>query len=482
MGKKIGLFAFVWLCILFFQKKLKAQDAPNIVLILMDDMGYGDPTTFGSPVNQTPNLDKLAATGARLTNFYAAQGVCSATRAAVMTGCYPTRVSISGALFPDAAVGLNPEEETIAELLKKKGYNTAMVGKWHLGHLPQFLPVNQGFDQYFGIPYSNDMWPVDFDGNPVDTSHRKTRFPVLPVLRNTKVDREIRTLEDQGMITQWYTHEALQFINQQSKDKPFFLYLAHSMPHVPINASPKFLNSTGKGLYADVIAELDWSVGAVMDALKQNDLADNTLFIVTSDNGPWLTFGNHSGNSGGLREGKGTAWEGGVRVPCYMVWPQKIEAGTVLNGIAAVMDLLPTIANAAMAPLPEKKIDGYSLHDYLLGKQKDSPRKAFAYYYDRNNLKAVRHEEWKLVFEARSQTYMSYAPGMDGHPGGYADTLVQKALYNLNLDPGETRDLQKKFPDKVKQLEAIADQFRRTIGDGIQNTTGTEVRPIGKKN
>ncbi len=464
---------------LFAQEPTKR---PNVVIIFMDDMGYGDPAAYGNALNQTPMLDKLAMQGARLTHFYAAQGVCSASRAALMTGCYPNRLSISGALFPDATVGLHPNEVTIADMLKGAGYRTAMVGKWHLGSLPQFLPTRQGFDSYFGIPYSNDMWPVDFDGKPVDTSHRKARFPPLPLMRNEGIDRHIATLTEQGMITQWYTREAVNFIQQQQPEKPFLLYLAHSMPHVPIYASPDFLHSTGKGLYADMMAELDWSVAQIINTLQAKNLYNNTLIVVTSDNGPWLTFGNHSGNTGGLREGKGTAFEGGVRVPCFMVWPGHIAAGKLLQGLTTTMDLLPTIASITGATLPSNTIDGIDISDYLTGKTNISPRESFAYYYDRNNLKAIRKNEWKLVFAARSQTYLQYPPGMDGHPGKYGDTAVVKALYNLQWDPGETRDLQLMFPGIVKDMDRIADEYRTKLGDDLTGIKGTETRSAGKIN
>ncbi len=475
MRVSFSFLAFlVWLLL---PKGLAGQQPPNIILIFADDLGYGDLSCYGAGGYRTPQLDRMAQQGVRLTHFYAAQAVCSASRAALLTGCYPNRVGISGALFPWSEQALNHQEETLPELLKARGYRTAMIGKWHLGHQPGYLPIHHGFDSYYGLPYSNDMWPLDYAGKRiVDTGNRKSRYPSLPLLEGDKPVRFIESLQDQGELTGLYTRRAVDFIRQKGQ-QPFFLYLAHSMPHVPIYASPRFLGKSGQGLYGDMMLELDWSMGEIMKALKEAGIDDNTLVIFTSDNGPWLNFGNHSGSSGGLREGKGTAWEGGVRVPCIMRWPGRLPAGEVLNGLATTMDILPTIAAVTGAPLPVQKIDGVNLLPYLSGSVPQSPRSHFVYYYDRNNLKAVRNEEWKLVFAARSQTYLKNKPGMDGWPGAYADTIVPKALYNLRYDPGESRDLQDRFPEVVQTLEAIAAQYRTALGDDIQKVQGTEVRP-----
>jgi len=295
------------------------QKSPNIVLILMDDMGYGDLGCYGASMYKTPNLDRMAAQGIRFTSFMSAQAVCSASRAGLMTGCYPNRLGISGALSPGSKIGLNPAEETIAEVLKKNNYKTGAIGKWHLGDHHEFLPLQQGFDEYLGIPYSNDMWPVNFDGTPFSADHRdkKVDFPPLPLIEGNDKIREFHTLEDQSEITTIYTERAVQFITANRK-KTFFLYLAHNMTHVPLAVSQKFKGKSEQGLHGDVMMEIDWSVGEVLKALEKNGLTQNTLVVFTSDNGPWLNFGNHAGSTGGLREGKLASYEGGQRVPCLM--------------------------------------------------------------------------------------------------------------------------------------------------------------------
>jgi arylsulfatase A-like enzyme len=462
-------------------QKISKQNGPNIVIIFMDDMGYGDPECYGGGPYHTPNINALAAQGMRFTNFYAAQAVCSASRSAMLTGCYPTRIGISGALDERSKIALNPDEQTIAEVLKPAGYKTAAIGKWHLGSTPQYMPLQQGFDEFFGLPYSNDMWPVAYDGKPwADTSNRRSKYPVLPLYEGEKVFKLVKTLDDQDQLTTQYTEKAVKFINE-NKNHPFFLYLAHSMVHVPLGASPKFKGKSGAGLFGDVMEEVDWSVGEVMKALKKNGIDDNTLVIFTSDNGPWLTFGNHAGNSGGLREGKGTAWEGGVKVPCIMRWPGKIKPGTISGNLATNMDVLPTLASICKTKQPDKKIDGVILTDIMMGKSNANPRTEFVYYYDRNNLKAIRTDKWKLVFPANSQTYGKPATiGGDGFPGKYGTDSVKLALYNLLNDPGEDRDVKDQYPDIVKQLTAIADKYRKEIGDGLTNQVGTEVRPAAK--
>jgi len=272
---------------------------PNIVLIFMDDLGYGDLSCYGASQYKTPNLDRMATQGVRFTNFVSAQAVCSASRAGILTGCYPNRVGISGALMPDAKIGLNPSEEIISEVLKKRNYKTAAIGKWHLGHQREFLPLQQGFDEYLGLPYSNDMWPVNFDGKPAAENSNKARYPVLPLLEGNDKIREIRTLDDQSELTTIYTERAVRFITENRKN-PFFLYLAHSMPHIPLAVSGKFKGKSGQGMYGDVMMEIDWSVGEIIKALERNGLEKNTLVIFTSDNGPWLNFGNHAGSTGGF--------------------------------------------------------------------------------------------------------------------------------------------------------------------------------------
>jgi arylsulfatase len=447
----------------------------------MDDMGYGDLECYGGMPYHTPNINKLAADGMRFTHFYAAQAVCSASRAALLTGCYPNRLGVSGAFMPWSTVALNPEEETIAELLRDRGYRTGMVGKWHLGQKEPFLPLQQGFDEYLGLPYSNDMWPVDFDGYTIatDSNSIKYRFPTLPLIEGNQTIREIKNLDDQAELTTLYTERAVQFI-KDNKGNPFFLYVAHSMPHVPIAASEKFRGKSKGGLYGDVMEEIDWSVGEILKTLEEQKLADNTLLIFTSDNGPWLLFGNHAGNTAGLREGKGTHWEGGTRVPCIMRWPGVIPAGTVTNNIASNIDILPTVVAVCKAKMPSRKIDGVNILALMTQDTGAVPRDEFVYYYNSNNLKAIRKGEWKLVFPCQYQTFKKEPQGRDGWPGKIATDSTGLALFNLQIDPGETVDLKTQYPEMVDSLSRIADLYRNELGDDLRGVKGQDTRPAGK--
>lgn len=452
---------------------------PNIVLIFMDDMGYGDPVCYGGGPYKTPNIDALAVTGMRFTNFYAAQAVCSASRSALLTGSYPTRIGLHGALDHNSKIALNPKEETIAELLKGRGYSTGMVGKWHLGNRPPFLPLQQGFDEYLGLPYSNDMWPVHYDGTPYapDSNNYRSSYPQLPLIDGNTTVRTLKTLEDQSLLTKMYTERAVAFIDKH-KQQPFFLYLAHSMVHVPLAVSPAFKGRSGAGLFGDVMEEVDWSVSEVMKTLKKNNLLNNTIVIFTSDNGPWLNYGNHAGNSGGFREGKGTAWDGGVKVPAIISWPGKIRGGLVTPQLLTTMDILPTLVTLTGAKMPVNKIDGVDFSKLILGNPDYNARDEFAYYYDVNSLKAIRKGPWKLVFPASSRTYGAPGTiGRDGFPGEYGTENVQLALYNLAMDPGEDRDMKAQYPEVVRELTAIADTYRRMLGDGLTRVVGNEVRP-----
>ncbi|MDI9867235.1 sulfatase [Flectobacillus sp. DC10W] len=455
---------------------------PNIVLIFMDDLGYGDIGANGATNYQTPNIDKMASEGIRFTNFLAAQAVCSASRAALLTGCYPNRIGFSGALAPTSTIGINANETTLAEVLKEKGYKTAIYGKWHLGHQKQFLPLQHGFDEYFGLPYSNDMWPVDYDGSPAPEGHfKKKAYPTLPLIQNNERIEDITTLEQQGMLTSRYTEKAVDFI-KRNKNNPFFLYLPHSMPHVPINASPRFKGKSQQGLYGDVIMEIDWSIGEVLKALKANGLDKNTLVIVTSDNGPWLNYGNHAGSSGGYREGKGTSYEGGQRVPCVMRWKGTMPEGLVCNKLSSTIDLLPTIAKFCQAKLPSNKIDGLDISELLKGNLSAEPRKSFYYYYRKNSLEAVRKGNWKLVLAHNGRTYEGFQPGNDGYPGQVNENSpVTMALYDLRRDPGERYDVQKTYPKIVEELLQLAEEAREDLGDDITQKTGKNNREAGKE-
>ncbi|TAE32879.1 MAG: arylsulfatase [Cytophagales bacterium] len=456
------------------------QSPPNIVLLFMDDMGYGDLSCFGATGYQTPNIDRLAAEGMRFTNFLSAQPVCTASRTGLMTGCYPNRIGMYGALFPRSQTGLNHDETTMAELLKSRGYATGIFGKWHLGDNPHFMPRKHGFDEYVGIPYSNDMWPTGYDGKPnTDPNSPKNRFSALPLYVNEDTLKLVQTLDDQSEITGLLTRKAVDFI-QRNKRKPFFMYLPNPMPHVPIAASAAFRGKTKHGLYGDVITEIDWSVGEIMRALKANGLDKNTLVIVTSDNGPWYNFGNHAGSTAGLREGKGTTYEGGNRVPCVMRWTGTMPAGAVCNELSSTIDIYPTVAKLTGATLPDRRIDGHDLSGLLLGKTAQSPRTNFYYYYGKNNLEAVRRGEWKLVLPHPGRTYHAHPAGMDGFPGKNVENHPHPlALFNLQRDPGERYDVQAQFPDIVTELQALANTAREDLGDDLTKSPGLNRRPVG---
>lgn len=455
---------------------------PNFIIIHLDDMGYGDLGITGASGYQTPQLDRMAREGIFFTRYYSPQAVCSASRAGLLTGCYPNRVGISGALMPDAKTGLDPSEETIADVLKKRDYKTIAIGKWHLGHHREFLPLQQGFDEYLGLPYSNDMWPVNFDGTPAtrENNPRKLTYPVLPLIHNNDLFKEIKTLDDQSELTTIYTEKAVNFI-RENKRNSFFVYLAHSMPHVPLAVSDKFKGKSRQGMYGDVMMEIDWSVGEILKALDENKLASNTLVIFTSDNGPWLNFGNHAGTTGGLREGKGTSFEGGQRVPCLMRWKGVIQEGVVCSRLVSAIDLLPTLAAIAVAPLPEKKIDGVSLLPLLKGDFSANPRTSFLYYYRKNSLEAVTDGDWKLVLPHPGRTYEGFAPGKDGFPGGANENFnFPGGLYDLRRDPGERYNVMETYPDIVLRLQELVRQAREDLGDDITGNPGRNRRPPGK--
>ena len=459
---------------------------PNIVIIFTDDQGYADIGVYGAQGFQTPNLDRLANEGIRFTDFQVSQAVCSASRAALLTGSYSERVGVQGAFNHTARVGLNPDEETIAEMLKSIGYVTGIFGKWHLGHHKKFLPLQQGFDEYLGIPYSNDMWPVDYDGSSVSgTDHFKSFYPQLPLIEDNEKIEEIRTLDDQDQLTTRYTERAVDFITN-NKDRPFFLYLPHSMPHVPLGVSNKFRNKSEQGMYGDVIMEIDWSVGEILNALSDNDLDDNTVVIFASDNGPWLNYGNHAGSAFPLREGKGTMWEGGSRVPCIIRWPGRITAGSVSHQLAATIDILPTIASITGAALPARPIDGVSIQAILEGDTSATPREEYYYYYG-GELIAVRKGKMKLVFPHSYRSYAGIDLGLDGYPGIYKGVLGKYAvgkskleLYDLDNDMSESKDVSEMYPEVVKTLKALGQKAREELGDRLTGTIGTGVRPIGR--
>jgi arylsulfatase A-like enzyme len=470
--------------------QVDAQDVsrPNVVLILADDLGYGDVGCYGAKRWQTPNLDWLAREGTRFTSFYVSQAVCSASRASLFTGCYANRVGMAGALNHTSHVGIHSDELLLSEVFHNRGYASAVFGKWHLGHRPMFLPTRHGFDEFFGIPYSNDNGPL----HPVIRD-----IPALPLLESERV---VAADPDQSQFTKWLTERSLQFI-ERNRERPFFLYVPHIMPHVPIFASDGFRGRSGSGLYGDVVEELDWSVGEILRSLKTWGLEERTWVIFASDNGPFLSYGDHAGSAGPLREGKLTTFEGGVRVPCLMRWPGKIPAGRVCEELVSTLDLLPTVARMIGSELPPHKIDGVDAWPVISGQPgATSPREAF-YYCSGDELHAVRSGPWKLHVP---HDYISVAgpPGTGGKPAnfgklspmsieqsgirgiasrhGYEVRRQDLALYHLKDDVGETTNLAEKHPDVVRRLLNLAERAREDLGDSLTGRTGTGVRTAGK--
>jgi arylsulfatase len=460
---------------------------PNLVIIFCDDLGYADIGKFGAEGYQTPHLDLLADAGATFRNFHVAQPICSASRAGLLTGCYPNRIGVHQALGPRSKTGISADEMTLAELVKQRGYATAIFGKWHLGDAPQFLPLRHGFDEYFGLPYSNDMWPLhpDLLRRTPEVAARKRGYPDLVLFDGETVARPKVTQEDQNQLTTWYAERAVKFI-EKNKARPFFLYLAHSMPHVPLGVSDKFRGKTKRGLYGDVIEEIDWSVGQVLGALKRNGLDENTWVIFTSDNGPWLSYGNHAGSARPLREGKGTSWEGGTRVPCIMRWPGHIPAGVETWDMLMTIDLFPTIADLIGAQLPDRKIDGLDVWP-IISRQPGAknPHAAYWFYYEVNQLQAVTSGDgrWKLQMPHTYRTMIGQAPGRDGMPGEYVNRQLESAeLYDLANDMGETTDVSANHPEVVKQLKEEAEKARADLGDALTKRSGSGQREPGRVN
>lgn len=430
---------------------------PNVILIMTDDQGWADVGSFGAKGFETPNLDQMADEGIRFTNWYVPQAVCGASRAGLLTGCYPNRIGLLGAPGPQATHGIHENEVLLSELLKAKGYATAIVGKWHLGHREKFLPLQHGFDEYFGLPYSNDMWPHHPGVRHLEMEERLKRWPHLPLMEGNKVIEPQVTAEDQTQLTTQYTERAVDFIGR-NKEKPFFLYLAHSMPHVPLFVSDKFKGKSTQGLYGDVIMEIDWSVGRILAALKENQLDHKTLVVFTSDNGPWLSYGNHGGSAGPLREGKGTTWEGGQRVPCIARWPGNIAPGSVCDIPAMHIDLLPTIARLADADLPKHRIDGRDIATLFADPARGTnPQEAYYFYWD-NELQAVRSGQWVLHLPHAYRT-LKGEPGNDGIPGDYKQARTELALFDLDSDLSQQSDVSAQHPEVAARLKALAEKF-----------------------
>ena len=449
------LFIVLQITSLIFSK------TPNFIVIFTDDQGYEDIGCFGSPKIKTPHLDKLAAEGRKFTSFYSANSVCSPSRAALMTGSYPTRVSVPGVLFPRHKEGLNPDEITIAEVLKTKGYATSCIGKWHIGHKPKFLPTRQGFDSYYGIPYSNDMTidpeaqlAADInlrEGFTLDRiKNEKPKKNLVPLMRNEEV---IEYPCDQTTLTKRYTEEAVKFI-EKNEDKPFFLYLPHTMPHIPLFASKKFKGKSDRGPYGDTIEEIDWSVGEIMKALRKNSLDENTLVIYSSDNGPWKLKEGRGGSAHPLRGYKFQTYEGGMRVPCIMSWKGKIPSGTVCDEIGATIDLLPTFADLAGAKIPDDRIiDGKNIWPIISGKKGARSPHDIYYYYKGNRLESARQGKWKI------------------RRSGKKSQSVE--LYDLDNDIAESKNLSQKNPELIQTILKKMDKFDKDLK--------FSQRPIGKQ-
>ena len=444
----------------FFISFIYAKKTPNVVIMFMDDMGYADIGAFGAKAYPTPHLDKMAKEGRKFTDFYVTQAVCSASRAGLLTGCYNVRIGINGALGPKSNSGLNPDEVTIAEICKQKGYATACYGKWHLGHHKKFLPMQHGFDDYFGLPYSNDMWPYHPGVLHLPMEERLKRWPHLPLIDGNDVINPKVSGKDQEMLTTQYTERAVSFI-EKNKDNPFFVYLPHSMVHVPLYVSDKFKGKSGAGLFGDVMMEVDWSVGEIMKVLRKHNLHKNTLFIFTSDNGPWLNYGDHAGSAAPLREGKGTMFDGGCREPTLAWWPGTIPAGSECNEPAMTIDLLPTIAKLIDADLPKHRIDGKDISALLTGDAK-SPQEAYYFYYG-NQLQAVRQGKWKLHFPHGYRTMAGKPGGTGGIPTNYSQAKIGLSLFDLHSDIGESTDVKEKFPKIAKRLKSLGEKFNQEL-------------------
>jgi arylsulfatase A-like enzyme len=461
---------------------------PNVVVIFIDDMGYADINPFADNPYTTPNLNRMAAEGKRFTDFVVSSAVCSASRAALLTGCYHRRVGIQGALGPKSTIGIHADELTIAELCQSRGYATAVFGKWHLGHDPKFLPIHHGFDQYYGIPYSNDMWPL----HPASVAQRernpdaKIAWPALPMIHATKdagvkiVNEDVQP-EDQEQMTREFTQRAVQFIRQNA-ERPFFLYLPHPMVHVPLYASEKFRGKSGQGIFGDVVMEVDWSVGQILDTIEDIGVERNTLVVFTSDNGPWLSYGTHSGKATPLREGKGTMFEGGYREPTIMWWKGKIPAGTSCDRLCSTIDLLPTVAKLIGGTLPDHPIDGKDIRDLMFGPpDAPSPHDAFYCYYKGGELQAVRNDRFKLVFPHKYRTLNGHPGGSGGRPIAYQQGQIQTlTLYDLDHDVSEQKNVLSEFPEVVEQLQAAAERAREDLGDKLTGRPGRGIRPAGR--
>ncbi len=436
-------------------------ETPNVILIITDDQGWIDLGSYGSDVLSTPHLDTLAANSLRFTDFYTAAASCSPSRAAFLTGMYPQRIGIPGVLMPQSRRGLHPGERTLAEMLKEIGYATAIYGKWHLGHDSLHLPLQHGFDEYFGIPYSNDMTPDAIKNpNPPARQH-----PPIPLVEDYKI---IELEPDQSQLTRRYTERATRFI-EMNHETPFFVYLSHTFPHVPLFVSNAFAGRSGAGLYADVIMEIDWSVGRIMETLKRHNLIENTLVIFSSDNGPWLIKGDHSGHTGPLREGKGTTFEGGHRVPLLMFWPGVITPG-VTDAMVSAIDVMPTIASFTGAPTGSFPFDGQSLVRVIHG---GASLHEALFFYQGYQLQAVRSGRWKLHVPHHYRSIHGAILSTPTFQGSYRQDSIGLSLFDLESDIGERINLADSHPDVVERLLGYIDAMRLDLGDQLTDIAGS---------
>jgi arylsulfatase len=472
----------------WFPSAVIAFAPPNVILIVADDMGYADLGVQGAKGFQTPSLNKLANQGTRFTDFYVAQAVCTASRTALMTGCYPNRLGMHGAYNHTSRDGIAAEEWLLPEMLRDRGYATAGMGKWHLGTRLTFHPCRHGFDEWFGIPYSND-----------NTKYHPTLASEMPPLPLYDGEKIVELDPDQSLFTKRFTERAIEFI-ERNKTRPFFLYLPHVMPHVPIFASERFRGRSQLGLYGDVMEELDWSVGEILGTLERLELEEKTLVIFISDNGPFLSYGEHAGSAAPLREGKLTTFEGGVRVPCLMQWKGTIPANRVCSTPFMGIDLLPTLTEIVGGKSAQLPIDGRSAKEFILGaSDAEGPHEAL-YFYSGTALQAVRSGRWKLHF---AHPYITPAgePGRGGKPSnfgklapasivqsgvegiatrhGYRIEQLELSLYDLSKDPGEQQNVASAHPDVVKRLTEYASVAKRELGDSLTQSEGTGLRSPG---
>ncbi len=427
------------------------EKPPNFVIIFLDDSGWADFKPFGDPSYQTPHVFQLARQGCRFNKFYVTQAVCSASRASLLSGCYPGRTKVFGAHGPGAK-GLDPKFATLGEVLKSQGYSTAVFGKWHIGDQPDTRPPARGFDESCGLMYSNDMWKY----HPEDPDYWG-QWP-LQYWENGKITIKEVTEKEQAQLTTWYTEHAIEFI-KKNKDNPFFLYVPHSMPHVPLFCSDKFKDQSGSGLYADVMMEIDWSVGKIVETLKTCGLEENTVVILSSDNGPWISYGNHAGKTP-FREAKGTTFDGGTRSACIIKYPKHIKANTISEKTFCSIDILPTLCHLAGAKLPDNKIDGKNVWDVITGKtEAKNPHEYYAFSNGKRFEGIISGDgHWKLHLPHNYRTLVE--AGKDGAAGKYEQDRIELSLFDMKNDPYEQVNIIDKYPQIASKLKQMAEQHK----------------------